>query len=135
MPRPKKWRKVCCMPSSTEFAPVGADFCPDEAVVMTVDEYESIRLIDHEGFTQEECAGYMKIARTTVQQIYNDARKKLSVSLVEGKPLLISGGEYRLCDGSEPYCNCGGCRRHRCGRRNEHQNELKGQENENCSDV
>lgn len=116
MPRPKKWRKVCCMPRSTEFAPVGSQFCEDEAVVMTVDEYEAIRLIDHEGFNQEECAGYMKIARTTAQQIYLDARKKLSVSLVEGKPLIINGGEYQLCDGKEPYCDCGGCRRHRCRR-------------------
>jgi len=104
------------MPRNTKFVPVGTDFCPEDAVVMTVDEYEAIRLIDHEGFTQEECSGYMKIARTTVQQIYNDARKKLSVLLVEGKPLLIDGGEYQLCDGNEPYCGCGGCRRHRCGR-------------------
>ena len=116
MPRPKKGRKVCCMPRSTAFAPVGMSFQPSDAVVMAVDEYETIRLIDHEGFTQEECAGYMRIARTTVQQIYNDARKKLSVSLVEGRPLVINGGEYRLCDGNEPYCGCGGCRRHRCGR-------------------
>ncbi len=114
MPRPRKWRKVCCMPRNTEFAPVGMRFCHDSAVVMTVDEYEAIRLIDHEGFTQEECAGYMRIARTTVQQIYNDARKKLSVSLVEGKSLLIEGGEYQLCDGAETHCGCGGCRRHRC---------------------
>ena len=118
MPRPMKCRKVCCMPRNTEFAPVGCDFSPNEAVIMTVDEYEAIRLIDHEGFTQEECAGYMKIARTTVQQIYNDARKKLSVSLVEGKSLQISGGEYRLCDGQEAFCNCGGCRRHCRGRAN-----------------
>ena len=90
MPRPKKWRKVCCMPANTEFAPVGAGFQPEDAVTMTVEEYESIRLIDHEGFTQEECAGYMKIARTTVQLIYNEARKKLAASLVEGKRRRLS---------------------------------------------
>lgn len=116
MPRPKKWRRVCCLPIRTEFVPVGEPFHSDAAVVMTVDEYEAIRLIDHEGFNQEECARYMNIARTTAQQIYNDARKKLSVSLVEGKPLVISGGEYRLCEGNEPYCRCGGCHRHRRGR-------------------
>ncbi len=117
MPRPKKRRKVCCMPVRSEFAPVGKPFCMSDAVIMAVDEYEAIRLIDHEEFTQEECASYMNIARTTVQQIYNTARKKLSVSLVEGRPLVITGGEYQLCEGNEPYCGCGGCRRHRCGRR------------------
>ena len=116
MPRPKKRRKVCCLPVRTEFAPVGEPFHSGDAVMMTVDEYEAIRLIDHKGFNQEECAGYMNIARTTAQQIYNDARKKLSISLVEGKPLVISGGEYRLCEGNEPYCGCSGCHRHRRGR-------------------
>ena len=123
MPRPRKCRKVCCMPSNTQFAPVGVETAPDDIVVMAVDEYESIRLIDHEGFTQEECAGYMKIARTTVQKIYNEARKKLSAVLVEGKPLVISGGDYQLCDGNETYCGCGGCRRHRCGRANSEKGE------------
>jgi predicted DNA-binding protein (UPF0251 family) len=82
---------------------------------MTVDEYESIRLIDLEEFTQEECANQMNIARTTVQAMYNDARKKLAESLVNGKVLWIEGGEYRLCDGGGEACGSGGCRRHRCG--------------------
>lgn len=80
---------------------------------MNVDEYETIRLIDREGFSQEECGSYMHIARTTVQQIYAAARKKLADALVDGKPLQISGGNYRLCEGTESYCGCGGCRRHR----------------------
>ena len=41
---------------------------------MTVDEYEAIRLIDLLGFTQEECAKQMSVARTTVQGIYAEAR-------------------------------------------------------------
>ena len=118
MPRPKKWRKVCSMPENTEFAPVGARFQPSDAVSMTVEEYEAIRLIDHEGLTQEECAVYMQIARTTVQSIYNEARKKLAVVLVEGKPLIISGGKYQLCEGNEPHCGHGGGRRQRCRRMN-----------------
>ena len=96
MPRPRKCRKVCCLPISKVFVPVGCGFHEDEAIVLTVDEYETIRLIDHQKFTQEECGGYMKIARTTVQQIYNHAREKLSIALVEGKPLKIEGGDYKL---------------------------------------
>lgn len=115
MPRPKKWRMVCCLPPVKEFAPVDHPCGMDEAVVMTVDEYETIRLIDHEGFSQEECSGYMKIARTTVQLVYNNARTKIAAALVDGRTLRIEGGEYRLCEGKESYCGCGGCRRHQCG--------------------
>lgn len=81
-------------------------------MVLTVDEYEAIRLIDQQGFSQEECSSYMQVARTTVQMIYNTARKKIALALVEARPLRIEGGDYRLCDGSEAYCDCGGCRKH-----------------------
>ena len=80
---------------------------------MTVDEYETIRLIDKEGFSQEECGEYMQIARTTVQQIYMNARKKMAEVLVGGLPLRIEGGDYQLCDGKEYACGCGGCKKHR----------------------
>ena len=102
------------MPETPEFVPVcGGQDRP--AVILTVDEYEAIRLIDKQGFSQEECGAYMHIARTTVQQIYTLARKKLADALVEGRPLKIQGGDYQLCDGREAYCACGGCHRHRYG--------------------
>ena len=82
-------------------------------------QYEALRLIDREGFSQEECGQYMNIARATVQQIYANARKKLADALVDGRLLTISGGHYRLCDGNESHCGCGGCHRHRRGRRRE----------------
>lgn len=112
MARPKKCRKVCSLPENMEFRPAAANENLSE-VVMTVDEYETIRLIDKEGFSQEECGAYMNIARTTVQFIYTSARKKLADALVESRVLRIEGGDYRLCDGSEDYCGCGGCRRHK----------------------
>lgn len=114
MPRPRKWRRVCCLPENNKFGPLNSPAESMNYVNMSVDEYETIRLIDLEGFTQEECAGQMNIARTTVQGIYFDARKKLAESLVNGKVLFIGGGEYRLCDGNKKAC--GGCRRQRCGR-------------------
>jgi len=112
MPRPKKCRKVCCMPPTSCFLPAGAD-ADSAAIVMSVEEYETLRLIDKEGFSQEACGIYMQVARTTVQQIYTDARRKVAEALVNGQPLHIQGGNYQLCDGQEHQCNCGGCRRHR----------------------
>lgn len=116
MPRPRKCRKVCCLPECNRFGPLNATINQEHFVIMAVDEYETIRLIDLEEFTQEECADQMNIARTTVQRIYTDARKKLAQSLVNGKVLRIEGGDYKLCDGHEKSCGCGGCRGLRCGK-------------------
>lgn len=103
MARPRKCRKVCSLPENVGFAPMQA-FCDENRVIMAVDEYETIRLIDLVGYTQEECATQMNIARTTVQGIYNDARKKLADALVNGKPLFIEGGDFDLCEGGNLPC-------------------------------
>ncbi|MCR1900281.1 DUF134 domain-containing protein [Irregularibacter muris] len=115
MPRPMKWRKVCSLPESNKFGPLDPPTNARNYVNMTVDEYETIRLIDLKGFTQEECATQMNVARTTVQGIYIEARKKLAESLVNGKVLFIEGGEYRLCDRLGNGCGRG-CHRHGRGR-------------------
>ncbi len=108
MPRPVKRRKVCHFPQILEFAPVDAAV-KKEPVIMKVDEYETIRLIDREGFDQEECAVLMEIARTTVQRIYEAARKKLADCIVDGRPLRIEGGDFLLCDGQGINCGYDGC--------------------------
>jgi predicted DNA-binding protein (UPF0251 family) len=117
MARPRKRRKICSLPQNQIYGPLES-LDSAEAVKMTLDEYETIRLIDLEDLTQEECSQQMNVARTTIQGIYNDARKKIADSLVNGKSLLIEGGDYRLCDGQGPYCGRGGCKRHRFGRDN-----------------
>lgn len=114
MPRPKKCRRVCRMPDNEGFMPLHP--CDGkEAVVMTVDEYETIRLIDLEDVSQEQCGEYMHIARATVQQIYGSARKKLARALVEGLPLRIAGGDFSLCDGTEQRCCFRNCHRRQAG--------------------
>ena len=118
MARPRKWRNVCDLPQRNRFGPIGSPVDFEDRIIMTVDEYEAIRLIDTEGLSQEECAAQMKVARTTVQGIYAEARKKLAESLVDGKVLLIEGGEYRLCSERGERCGqgCGILHRHREGR-------------------
>ena len=75
---------------------------------MTIDEYETIRLLDKEGYSQEQCAVSMQIARTTVQRIYEIARKKIADALIDGHPLRIEGGDFRICDGQSSNCSFGG---------------------------
>lgn len=112
MPRPRKWRRVCGMPGCARFGPLGREAV--DAVVMTVDEYETIRLMDWENCSQEQCAARMGIARTTVQGIYMTARRKVADVLVHGRVLSIEGGDYQLCE-TAGRCGVGKGACPRCG--------------------
>ena len=96
MARPKKGRRVCAAPHCTCFGP--ADAGESKQLDMTLDEYETVRLIDLEGLTQKACAAHMQIARSTVQTIYQHARQKLAQCIVEAVTLTIQGGDYHLCE-------------------------------------
>jgi uncharacterized protein len=73
-----------------------------ENVVMTLDEFESIRLADLEGLYQEKAAEKMKVSRPTFCRIVDSARRKIADALVHGKALLIEGGPVQL--GSRRCC-------------------------------
>ena len=83
MPRPIRCRRIEKMPAFRSFSP--DDVKPAESVFMTVDEYETLRLLDDEGLTQEACAVRMNVARTTVTAIYDSARKKVAEALSTAK--------------------------------------------------
>ena len=90
MPRPVRCRRIEQMPAFRSFSP---DDAPDaEAIRLTLDEYETLRLMDAEGLNQEACASRMNVARTTVTAIYESARRKIATALVQGKRLQIAGG-------------------------------------------
>lgn len=104
MPRNAKCRRVCQMPAYCRFS--SEEPGTREGVTLSVEEYEAVRLMDYLGLTQEEAAAQMDVARTTVQRIYAQARQKLAVFLVDGRPLQISGGSYALCP-RKSCLNCG----------------------------
>ena len=104
MPRPPRCRRICNLPQVDIFRPAG---CGDaEPILLTLDEYEVIRLVDLEQQTHEQCAAQMDISRSTVQEIYENARRKIAACLVYGKALRITGGNYRICGGQE-HLRCG----------------------------
>lgn len=104
MPRPQRCRRICKEPEIVGFFPDGAK--TKEVVQLSVDEFEVIRLVDYEKQTHEKCARQMDISRTTVTEVYESARTKLADCLVNGRYLVISGGSYRICDGSAA-ADCG----------------------------
>lgn len=102
MPRPQKCRRICSEPEFRGFSPDNE--LKQEPIILTLDEFEVIRLVDLEKQTHEQAAKQMEIARSTVTEIYEGARRKIADSIVNGHRLVISGGNYRLCDGSPSWC-------------------------------
>ena len=100
MPRRQRCRWIGSYPDYWEFAP--EELAAGAPVVMTLDEFETIRLLDREGLTQEQCAERMGVSRPTVTAIYDSARKKVAEALVDGKRLQLRGGSYQLHGQSAP---------------------------------
>ena len=138
MARPVKARRICGIPGRMQFGPLEAGTGPeaDQFISLTLEEYETIRIIDYLDRTQEECAEQMGVARTTVQAVYQSARKKMAAMLVEGSALSIGGGNYEVCPRAGGCCKKD-CRKRRCsGRRCDGQEYHNGGWNhENCGNV
>lgn len=96
MPKAKKCRKISCYPDYYNFASEDSESNSKDTILLSLDEYETIRILDYEGLTQEECSKLMGVARTTVTAIYERARKKLAGLVVEGKRLRIAGGNIEI---------------------------------------
>ncbi len=126
VPRPHCLRFVETSTSaSLVFKPAGAPLGALEAVEMTIDELEALRLADLEGLYQEEAAARMGISRPTLGRTLESARRKVAEALVLGRALRIEGGPVVArprggrCPRRAQRCGAGGppagCPR--CGRR------------------
>ena len=89
-------RRVWCEPGVSLFKPAGVPVRGMGQVELTVEEFESIRLMDHKGLRQVDAAKKMDVSQPTFQRIYESARKKLADSLVNGKAIRIEGGNYMI---------------------------------------
>lgn len=99
MPRPKKLKIVNGLPKYNLYGPINVS--EENGILMSIEEYETIRLIDIEGLSQEKCAQVMQVGRITVQKLYADARYKIADLLVNGTVLKIEGGSYQINENDE----------------------------------
>ncbi len=99
MPRPRRLRRVWFEPNVTYYKPAGVRLIDLDEAVLTMDEFEAIRLKDYEGLGQTDAAEKMNISQPTFQRIYESARKKIADALVNGKAIRIGGGPYTIARG------------------------------------
>ena len=65
MARPKCCRRISEQPACRVFKPAGVPFSIVEEIVLSMDEFEAIRLADLEGLYQEKAAERMNVSRQT----------------------------------------------------------------------
>ena len=107
MSRRKLLRKIISPPTIKGITVFGPNRKRSEKIRLFLEEYETIRLLDFENMTQEEASVHMEVSRPTLTRIYENARKKVAYSLVEGIDMVISGGEYLF---DESWYRCESCK-------------------------
>ncbi len=106
MARPQKDRLIKEPPLFSEFKPAGIPGRLVEKVILTIDEYEAFRLSDNLAMSQEEAADEMEISRPTFTRLIESARKKISELIINGKMLVIEGGNIHF---RQNLIKCRGC--------------------------
>jgi len=96
VPRPFCCRRIAGKPAASIFKPIGIPVVELDEAVMTLDEFEAMRLADLDGLYQEQAAEQMSVSRTTFSRIVVSARRKMADALVHGKALRIEGGTVRV---------------------------------------
>ncbi|HWR39797.1 MAG TPA: DUF134 domain-containing protein [Patescibacteria group bacterium] len=103
-------RRRCC--GLIEDVPVCLGFHPQrrselEPVALQLEELEAIRLKDHTSLAQAECAEFMGLTRPTFQRVLQSARSKIALALVEGRAIIIKGGNYMVKNRTFECSECG----------------------------
>ena len=107
MSRPKKERMVHNPPVFVNFKPVGIRASSLAQIFLYLDEYEAIRLADCLGMEHSEAAEEMEISRSTFTRLIEKARKKVAEFMVEGKELIIEGGNIHFRGNLIRCLDCG----------------------------
>jgi len=96
MPGRRRCRRVGFRPAFTSFGPAAIGPIDPEEMILTVEEFEAVRLKDLEGLDQTECARMMEISQPTFHRLVISARRKIADALTNGKTIKIEGGNYRF---------------------------------------
>ncbi len=106
MPRKKRNRRIQFPPVIKGMSVYGVRGRKSNEVILHLEEYEVIRLLDYQGLTQEQAAVHMDVSRPTLTRIYEEARNKVATAFVEGRDIVFKGGDIYFDDN---WYKCNSC--------------------------
>src|SRR5690554_4661131 len=106
MPRRKRNRRIQVPPVIKGMSVYGVRGRKSNEVILRLEEYEAIRLLDYQNLTQEQAAVHMDVSRPTLTRIYEEARNKVATAFVEGRDIIFRGGDIYF---DENWYKCQNC--------------------------
>ncbi len=94
--RPHQCRWVGSMPTVTRYKACGVPLNLSTEIVLSIDEFEALRLADQNGLHHAKAGEMMGISRATFGRIIESARRKTILALSNGYSLRIEGGAYEV---------------------------------------
>ncbi|MDP4267785.1 MAG: DUF134 domain-containing protein, partial [Bacteroidota bacterium] len=92
MARNFKQRTLNSPPKMNGYKPFGIPICEIGTVTLLYEEFESIKMVCYDDLSQDIAAEKMNVSRPTFTRIYNKALKTIAKGFVEGKAIMIEGG-------------------------------------------
>lgn len=96
MPRPRICRRIRRRPKCVYFKPAGIRMIDLDEIVLSLEEYEAVRLIDLDNIEQGKAGKQMEISQPTLSRLLKSGRKKISEAIINGKAIRIEGGDYKF---------------------------------------
>ncbi|HUX19906.1 MAG TPA: DUF134 domain-containing protein [Spirochaetia bacterium] len=90
MPRNRKQRQCRFLEGQRVFKPPRIPMSELTLYTIGIDEFEAMRLCDHEGLSQIEASERMKISRGTVQRLLERGRRTLLEGILSNSAVAIS---------------------------------------------
>ena len=104
---PYRKRKIDGPPRFNDFKPVGVPKRILEKIELTLDEFEAIRLADYLQLEHLAASVRTGISRPTFTRLIEKARHKLAQAIIEGKELIIEGGNIDFINTLHRCKECG----------------------------
>ena len=97
MARPKKRR--CCRRYNADrvFKPRGIPMGKLESRVLSLDQFEALRLCDMDRLDQEEAGQLMGVSRGTIQRLLYSARQQLVEAIISNNAIIVNLEESEAC--------------------------------------
>ena len=97
MPRPKK--KRCCRQYQADriYKPQGIPLKEINTTILSLDQFEAIRLCDIENLNQDDAGEKMGVSRGTIQRLLYETRKQIAEAILNNQALIINLKESEHC--------------------------------------